>query len=126
MGIVPDSGRDEIAAILSDETSAVFDTMAVGTDGTAPSSSTTSLGNEVYRAAVTDASVDISTTGSTGEIQSTITVAGGREVPADTKIREYAIISSNDVFVYVDAINPITVNAAEEVAVTSSIDILNQ
>jgi len=126
MGTYVDVGRDALAALAVGDSGSVFDQMGVGTDSTAESSGDESLGNEVYRTSKSNEPVSIETTSTVGEIDATITVTGGTEVPSDTSIEELGIFFADGTLLYRKVFGtPTTVGAGESATFTVDIDLLN-
>lgn len=94
--------------------SAVVDTIAVGSGTGSESSTSSGLSSEEYRASTSDQNVEITKTANLGEVDVTIEVTGGTEVAAGTEISEMmAYISAENIVVAVDNFSGVTVGAGE-------------
>jgi hypothetical protein len=88
------------------------DEMAVGTGSGAESPSATSLANEAHRSQVSNQNVELIGNPNTGVVELTITIKGGLEVPAGTKITEVAAFVDGETIV-VDEFPAIRVEAGD-------------
>lgn len=126
--IIPNEGLDWIAnkAIEANGTEdEVMYSIAVGDGTSSPSSSDTQLDNELHRATTESSTVSIQKQSGVGEIDATVSVSGGTEVPAGTDITEFAIFArdpsindgnvteSDDVLVYREVRSAVTVEAGD-------------
>lgn len=94
--VVVDEGREWISEkVLDNHVDGQFYIVAVGDGTTSPSSSDTSLENELYRANSDDSNCSIQDTSNTGEIKCRITVSGGTEVPAGSDLSEFGVFASD-------------------------------
>lgn len=108
MTTVTDNGLEFVGDRLIGNSSAVINTVAVGT-GKNESSSATGLGNQEYSATDTSNNVEILETGTTGEIEFVITLKGGTEVPANTDITETGLFTDDGTLVVIDEFSSVTV-----------------
>lgn len=101
--------------------------IAVGDDNTAPSSSDTSLGNELYRADDDDSNTTIEATSNVGEIDFRITISGGTEVPAGSDVVEFGVfISDGSTLLYREVLDTaVTIESGNRSTFEFTIDITN-
>jgi hypothetical protein len=90
MTTIPDVGLEAISDILIGQGGQI-DALAVGT-GTNETASATALGNEVFRADIASPKVSFQETGPTGEVDLSIEVTGGNDVPDGTVVTETAAL----------------------------------
>lgn len=99
--IITNVGQDWTADRATDQNfSHYLDIIAVGTGTTAPSLSDTSLTSQEYSGSKSNSNIEIKRTSNVGEIRCTISLTGGTEVPADTDVSEFGLVSSNGVLIY--------------------------
>lgn len=125
--VITDSGAEwlsEAALAVHDETAYV---VAVGDGTTSPSSTDTSLTNELYRANDDDSVCTVDVTSNVGEILGRITVSGGTEVPAGSDIAEFGLFSSGSgTMLYHEVIdNPVTVQSGDRKTFEFRLDVLS-
>jgi len=93
--VIVDEGLDWLKGkVINEESGEKLYIVAVGDGTTTPTSSDTSLDNELYRADTDDSNCTIESTSNTGEVEFKITISGGTEVPADSEIAEFGVFTS--------------------------------
>lgn len=108
MTTITDDGLEFVGDRLIGNSSAVINTVAVGT-GQNESSDATALGNQEYSATDSSNNVEILETGTTGEIEFVITLKGGTEVPANTDVTEIGLFTDDGTLVVIDEFSGVTV-----------------
>lgn len=124
--IITDGGDSLVADLLLGLTTEELSSIAVGTDGTPPTESDTSLAQELYRSTKTDSNVALELTGTTpGEFLGRITVSGGTEVPSGTDIEEIGLFGDQDTLVYRETFSPVTLDAGDRKTFEFTIEVDN-
>ena len=121
MTTVPDNGLERIGDLLKNDSSYI----AVGS-GANESTTASSLGNREYAAQSSNSNVEFIETGSTGEYEAIITIKGGTEVSAGTKISEIGVFNgdpaASGALLFIDEFAGITVEAGHTEEFTVPID----
>lgn len=117
--LIPDTGREYISDQIT------LDEFAIGTGTTDPTSSDTSLENEVYRASASDTNCEFEDTSEDGEIVAKLTVSGGTEVPAGTTITEFGLLGdSGSTLVYREVKSGTTVQSGARITFALELDVV--
>ena len=98
---------------LGNRTNEAIDTIKVGTGTNAPSSTDSSMQNEVHTSDTSNGNVTIKSTGSVGEYRAQISVSGGGEVPAGTDISEFGVFTNTDVMIKHEVRSAVTIESGD-------------
>lgn len=125
MTTLVDVGRAYLDDYLYGRESDPIDTIAVGTGDSPESTEDKALSNEVYRSDVTNENVRFpEVPDTTSSTYASIDVVGGLEVPAETEITEVGVfIGGQNVLIYRDVRNPVTVESGVEVTLRLRLDL---
>jgi hypothetical protein len=116
MTTLTDVGLEAIADIILGLTSTRIDTLAVGTATGTETTGATALGNEIFRANVSDTNISLVDSGPGGQTEASIVVKGGLDIPAGSQITEVGVIENgaggggNNRLVFIDNVPAVTVN----------------
>jgi len=117
MTVVTDVGLEVVGDILIGAVSGQIDALAVGTGTESESTTATGLNNEEHRADASGSNVELIETGQTGEIELSIRVTGGLEVPGGAAITESAAFVNGSggggTVLFIDNFSPVTVEGGQ-------------
>lgn len=94
MTTITDDGLEAIGDILLGLTQSRINEIAVGTATGSEVASANALGNEVFRADQASTKTSFADSGTGGELEVTVAVTGGTDVPANTQIAEVGVFEA--------------------------------
>jgi hypothetical protein len=120
-------GVEAIGNILLGLTQARIDSLAIGTATGTETQTATALGNEVFRANVSETNISLVDSGPGGELEASIVAKGGLDIPAGTSISEVGVFSDGaggkGELIYIDNLPSVTVELGDSEQFTVPIDI---
>jgi hypothetical protein len=126
MTTITNDGFEAIGDVLLGLTTTRIDAIAVGTGTGSETQNATSLGNEVFRATKGDPKTSFADAGPGGELEVTIAVTGGTDVPSNTQLSEVGLIedsSGSSRLVAIDEVPPVAVENGDIEQLTLPVDI---
>lgn len=125
--VIPNEGQEWVSQkIMGNLDSEYAYEIAVGTGTASPTTSDTSLSNEIYRANSDDSIASISLTSSSGGIQCRITITGGTEVPSGSKITEFGLFVNNgSTMLYREVRSSVKLDSGERQTFEFTLDVEN-
>jgi hypothetical protein len=127
MTTLTDVGLEAIADIVLGLTNTRIDTLAVGTATGTETAGATSLGNEIFRANVSDTNISLVDSGPGGQTEASIVVKGGLDIPAGSQITEVGVFEDGagggGRICFIDNIPSVTVNNGDSEQFTVPIDV---
>jgi hypothetical protein len=127
MTTLTDVGLEAIADIILGLTNTRIDALAVGTATGTETAGTTALGNEIFRADVSNTKVSLVDVGPGGETEASIVIKGGLDVPAGSQVTEVGVFSDGagggGRLVFIDNVPKVEVQNGDSEQFTVPIDI---
>jgi hypothetical protein len=127
MTTITDDGFEALADVLIGLTQTRIDAIAVGTATGSEVQNASTLGNEVFRADKSDPKTSFADTGSGGQLEITIAVTGGTDVPANTQITELGVFedgaNGNGRLTVIDQVPAVTVENGDIEQFTVPVDV---
>jgi hypothetical protein len=127
MTTLTDVGLEAIGDILLGLTQSRIDSLAIGTATGTETQTATALGNEVFRANVSETNISLVDSGPGGQLEASIVVKGGLDIPAGTSVSEVGVFSGGagggGRLVYIDELPSVTVQLGDSEQFTVPIDI---
>jgi len=118
--VVTDAGINWIADRAHPGTDEVLESIAIGTGTTFPESDDTSLDTEIYRGDTSLETISFTRSSTRGQIDASVTIAGGTEVDPGDAITEIGVYTSDDRLVYREVRESLTIDEGERITIEFS------
>ncbi len=120
--IIPDKGLDWVADRAYGISDSDLYQIAAGIGDSFPESTDEALDNRVYIGNETYDTVSFDRSSNTGQINCTITLAGGTHVDPNTQVTELGVFTDDGTMVYREVRDPITIDDGERVTIKFSLE----